>query len=134
MGKLIVVGDRVLISPRSGEQRTQAGLVLPASVAEREKVRSGRVVSVGPGYATANPEYSEGDIWKESENAVRYLPLQAQIGDFAFFLYKDSVEITFEGDTFLIVPHNTILALVRDDADDILKQLGESENFGEAGA
>jgi len=122
MGKLIVVGDRVLISPETGDRRTEAGLVLPASVSQKDKVGSGRVVEVGPGYATANPEFSEGDTWK-NDGAVRYLPLQAETGDFAFFLKKDAVEITFEGSEYLIVPHGAILALVRDDAQDILRSI-----------
>jgi len=129
MGKLIVVGDRVLISPDSGERETRSGLVLPASIAEKENVRSGRVITVGPGYATANPEFSEGDIWKETEKAVRYLPLQAQPGDFAFFLARDSVDITYDEEQYIIVPHNAILALVRDDADDILNQIDKSNDL-----
>ena len=132
MGKLIVVGDRVLISPDTGDRKTEAGLVLPASVAQREKVGSGLVVGVGPGYATANPEFSEGDVWKSDGKAVRYLPLQAEAGDFAFFLRKDAVEIEFEGDEYLILPHSAILALVRNDADDILKSIrGKDGERGE---
>jgi len=129
MGKLIVVGDRVLIAPNSGERETRAGLVLPASVAEKEKVRSGRVVSVGPGYATPNPEFSEGDIWKQNEQAVRYLPLQARAGDVAFFLARDAVDITYEETSYVIVQHNTILALVREDGDDILSEIENADDI-----
>jgi len=120
MGELIMVGDRVLIAPDEGERKTNAGLVLPASVAEQERVRSGRVVSIGPGYVTPNPEFTEGEPWSQQRQAVRYLPLQAQAGDHAFFLRKEAIEIEFEGDPFLIVPHGAILALHRNDADDIL--------------
>ena len=129
MGKLIVVGDRVLIAPNSGERETRAGLVLPASVAEKEKVRSGRVVSVGPGYATANPEFSEGDIWKQNEQAVRYLPLQARAGDVAFFLARDAVDITYEETSYVIVQHNAILALVREDGNDILSEIENADDI-----
>lgn len=124
MSELIMVGDRILISPDEGERQTEAGLLLPASVAEREKVWSGRVVSVGPGYVTANPEFSEGETWKPTGEAIRYLPLQARPGDLAFFLKKESVEITYEGKGYLIVQHGSILALLREDADDILDNLG----------
>ena len=129
MGELIMVGDRVLIAPDEGERKTDAGLVLPASVAEKERVRSGRVVSIGPGYVTPNPEFSEGEPWSQSREAVRYLPLQAQQGDYAFFLRKEAIEIQFEGDTFLIVPHGAILALHRADADDILENLGNLDDL-----
>lgn len=128
MGELIMVGDRVLIAPEDGERRTHAGLVLPASVAEKEKVRGGRVVSIGPGYVTPNPEFSETETWSQHRDAVRYLPLQARPGDYAFFLRKEAIEIEFEGDSFLILPHGAILALHRSDADDILDNLGSFED------
>jgi co-chaperonin GroES (HSP10) len=115
MSELIVVGDRVLIEPQVGEQETDSGLLLPASVAEQENVRSGRVVKTGPGYLTQNPEYSETETWKESETPVRYLPLQAQPGDHAFFVRKEAVEIRYEDTKYLIVPHAAILALIRED-------------------
>ena len=38
MRELIMVGDRVLVSPDQGERKTSSGLVLPASVAEKERV------------------------------------------------------------------------------------------------
>ncbi len=116
MPELIVVGDRVLIEPRAGEQRTDSGLLLPASVAEQENVRVGRVVRTGPGYLTANPEYSEGETWKEAA-PVRYLPLQAQPSDTAFFLKEKAVELRYQEARYLIVPHAAILALVRGDAE-----------------
>ncbi len=129
MSELIVIGDRVLISPFDGERQTEAGLVLPASVAEREKVRSGRVVSVGPGYVTPNPEFTEGETWKPTGQAVRYLPLQARPGDIAYFLIKESIEITYEKNEYLIVSHGAILALVRDDSDDILENIANSDDL-----
>ena len=131
MGELIMVGDRVLISPDEGERTTNAGLVLPASVAEKERVRGGRVVSIGPGYVTPNPEFSETETWDQNRDAVRYLPLQARPGDFAFFLRKEAIEIEFEGDSFLIIPHGAILALHRTDADDILGNLGNLSNLSD---
>ncbi len=123
MPELILVGDRVLIEPEEGEQQTEAGLVLPASVAEREKVRSGRVVRVGPGYLTPNPDYSEGEPWTQPKQAVRYLPLQARPGDFAFFLRNEALEVTYEQKKYLIVHHAAILALVRPDPEDILDKI-----------
>jgi co-chaperonin GroES (HSP10) len=114
MKELIVVGDRVLIEPRVGEQETESGLVLPASVAEQENVRSGRVVSTGPGYLTQNPEYSETETWKESETPVRYLPLQAEPGDYAFFLRQEAIRLRYKETDYLIVPHSAILALIRE--------------------
>jgi co-chaperonin GroES (HSP10) len=114
MADLIVVGDRVLIQPETGEEKTDAGLVVPASVSDQENVQSGRVVKTGPGYLTQNPEYSENESWKESAEPVRYLPLQANPGDHAFFLRNEAIDLRYEDTHYLIVPHKAILALVRD--------------------
>jgi chaperonin GroES len=129
MGELIMVGDRVLIAAEDGERKTSAGLVLPASVAEKERVRGGRVVSIGPGYVTPNPEFSEGEMWSQNREAIRYLPLQARPGDYAFFLRKEAIEIDFEGRSYLIIPHGAILALHRTHAEDILENLGDLDDI-----
>lgn len=113
MSELIVVGDRVLIEPQAGEQKTDSGLVLPASVTEQGNVRGGRVVKTGPGYLTSNPEYSESETWKEG-TPVRYLPLQAEPGDYAFFVREKAIELRYEDTDYLIVPHQAILALLRE--------------------
>ena len=126
-----MVGDRVLVSPDEGERTTTAGLVLPASVAEKERIQGGRVVSIGPGYVIPNPEFSESETWIQNRDAVRYLPLQARPGDYAFFIRKEAVEIEFEKSTYLIISHGAILALHRSDADDILDNLGSLDDLEE---
>ncbi|MFN3595829.1 MAG: co-chaperone GroES [Rubricoccaceae bacterium] len=113
LSSLIVVGDRVLIRPDDDEQTTGAGLLLPASVRARERVQGGRIVRVGPGHLIPNPDYSDAEPWAPPREAVRYLPLQAQAGDYALFLRKEAVELTFGGEELLIVPHGALLALVR---------------------
>ena len=123
MPELIIIGDRVLIEPEEGEQQTESGLVLPASVAEREQVGSGRVARVGPGHLIPNPEYTEGEPWAGQKEAVRYLPLQAQPGDYALFLRKEALTLTYAKKNYLILPHNAILALIRPDPDDLLNAI-----------
>ena len=46
---IIVVGDRILIRPDTGEKKSPSGLYLPPSVVEKQDVRGGVVVEVGPG-------------------------------------------------------------------------------------
>ncbi len=123
MNELILVGDRVLVLPDDGERQTKTGLYLPATVIERDRVGSGHVIRLGPGYILPNPEYTEDEPWAAERKAVRYLPLQARSGDYAFYLRKDAVEITFEGKNYIIIPHHAILALVRSDAGDILNKI-----------
>lgn len=111
--KFIVVGDRVLIKPESEESKTASGLYLPPGVTEKEKIQSGYVIKVGPGYATANPPDEEP--WKSAEEKVKYIPLQAKEGDLAIFLRKEAFEIEFDKEKYLIVPHSAILLLIRND-------------------
>lgn len=128
MSELIIVGDRVLVEQHDGEQLTHSGLYLPATVTEKEKVGTGKVVRVGPGHLMPNPDYNEGDPVTRLTESVRYLPLQAQPGDFAFYLRKESIEINYQEKTYIIVPHNAILALVRSDGNvlqDLEDLLGE---------
>ncbi len=128
-GELIIVGDRVLIEPEEGERQTKTGLYLPATVVEHERVGTGRVIKVGPGYLMPNPEYSESEPWAPNREAVRYLPLQAQPGDYAFFLKKDAIELTYENRNYVIIPHNAILALVRPSAEDLLEKLEKLDDL-----
>ncbi len=129
MDEIIIIGDRVLIEPEGGEKQTKSGLYLPATVVDRERVSIGTIVRVGPGYIMPNPEFSDDEPWKPSHNAVRYLPLQAQIGDMAFFLRKEMIEVTFREKDYVIVPHSAILALVRPSANDILGDIEDIDNL-----
>lgn len=111
--RFIVVGDRVLVKPQEESSRTSSGLYLPAGVAEKERVQSGYVIKVGPGYATSSE--IDDEPWKESANKVKYIPLQAREGDLAIFLRKEAVEIEFDKEKYLIVPQSAILLLIRNE-------------------
>lgn len=115
--RLIVVGDRVLIQPEEGEDRTKVGLYLPQTAMDNQAVQGGKVVATGPGNAVSAPTELSDEPWKiggESGQA-RYVPLQARIGDYAIFFRRAAVEITFEGERYLVVPQAAILTLVRDE-------------------
>ena len=122
MGELILVGDRVLIQPLDGEQTTQSGLILPATATERERVQTGRVIQVGPGYLMPNPRYTE-EPWTQVKESIRFLPMQAERGDLAYFLRKEAFEFTYQGKVYLVVHHHAILALIRPDEKDVLQSL-----------
>ena len=111
--KFIVVGDRVLIRPQEDANKTNSGLYLPVGVSEKEKIQSGYVIKVGPGYATS--AQNEDELWKGKDDQVKYIPLQAKNGDLAIFLRKEAFEIEFEKEKFLIVPNSAILLLIRND-------------------
>ena len=122
--RLIVVGDRVLIQPEEGEDRTNLGLYLPASAVDSQAVQGGTVVARGPGNPVGAPTEIDDEPWKEGSSSPRYVPVQARIGDYAIFFRKAAVEITFEGKRYLVVPQQAILTLVReeDEQDETLLQ------------
>jgi len=112
--EIILVGDRVLIVPDVGEERSNVGLYLPKWAVERESVQGGTIVETGPGLPLPSPGDIEEEPWKHSEPKTSYVPLQAQVGDYAIFLRKAAVEIKLEGDTYLIVPQAALLVLIRE--------------------
>jgi co-chaperonin GroES (HSP10) len=113
--QVLVVGDRVLIRPDTGETKSPAGLYLPPSVIEKQEVRGGIVVEVGPGIPLGSPDTSFDEPWKDKRSDVKYIPTQAEIGDYALFLGKASIEIKIENKDYLIVSQSAILILIRDD-------------------
>jgi co-chaperonin GroES (HSP10) len=112
--RLIVVGDRVLITPEEGEERTTVGLYLPPTAMDHQAVQSGRIIATGPGTALPEPTQMDDEPWRiQSSRETRYVPMQAQVGDYALFFRKAAVEITFESKRYLVVPQAAILVLVR---------------------
>ncbi len=111
--KLIVVGDRVLIAPEEGEERTTVGLYLPPTAVDHQAVQGGRIIATGPGTPLSEPAALDDEPWKLSSQETRYIPMQARVGDYALFFRKAAVEITFEGKRYLVVPQAAILVLVR---------------------
>ena len=111
---LIVVGDRVLIKPKKQSEKTNSGLFLPPGVQEKEKIQTGFVIKVGPGYPLPLP-VDEDDIWKGKEEQTKYLPLQVQEGDLAIFLQKGAIEVIYESEKYYIVTQASILMLEREE-------------------
>lgn len=116
--RFIVVGDRVLVRPEEDSTKTASGLYLPPGVSEKEKIQSGFIIKVGPGYPTASN--IDEEPWKESKEKVKYIPLQAKEGDLAIFLRKEAYEIEFEKEKLLIIPQSAVLLLIRNDILDMI--------------
>jgi co-chaperonin GroES (HSP10) len=93
--KLIVVGDRLLVRPEEGEERTGSGLYLPQTAVSARQAQGGWVVAVGPGIPVPEP-VEIGEFPQDDEHTPRYLRLQAQEGDYCVFLKKAAVEINYD--------------------------------------
>ncbi len=115
LDKFMMIGDRVLIKPKSPQDKTKSGLYLPPGVQEKEKIQLGYVVKVGPGYPI--PAINDVDEpWKDKSSDVKYVPLQLKEGDLAIYLQKSCYEIEFKNEKYVIVPHAAILMIIRDDS------------------
>ena len=111
---LIVVGDRVLISPEEGEDRTRVGLYLPATAVDTQQVQSGIIVAIGPGEPVADLSSFDDEPWKSERREGRKSTMQARVGDHAIFFRKAAVEITYGEKKYLVVPQAAILVLLRE--------------------
>ena len=88
------LGDRVIVEPKSAEQTTASGIVLPDTA--QEKPQSGTVVSVGPGKTT-----DDGKV----------VPLTVKEGDVVIYAKYGGTELKVNGSEFLIVRESDILAV-----------------------
>ncbi|MCD4773537.1 MAG: co-chaperone GroES family protein [Bacteroidales bacterium] len=114
LDKLLVVGDRVLIKPKTMSNRSKGGLFLPPGYKEKEEIRMGYVMKCGPGYPIPLPSENDKEPW-ESKEKTNYVALQAQEGDLAIFMQKGAIEIVYNNEKYFIVPQHSILLLERDE-------------------
>ena len=113
--QLLLVGDRVLITPEEGDDRTRVGLYLPASAVDTQQVQGGLIVAVGPGDSVPDLSAFDDEPWKAGRGEYRRSAMQAWVGDHAMFFREAAVESTFEEKRYVVVPQGAILVLVRDD-------------------
>ncbi|MDN5203455.1 co-chaperone GroES family protein [Fulvivirgaceae bacterium BMA10] len=111
---IIIVGDRVLIKPKKMSEKTSTGLYLPPGVQEKEKIQSGYVIKAGPGYPIPIAT-EEDEPWKEKDEKLKYVPLQAKEGDLAIFLQNGAYEVMYKGEKYFIVSQSSILMLEREE-------------------
>ena len=110
--KLIVIGDRILIKPKTPQLKTKSGLYLPPGVNENEKAQIGYVLKVGPGYPI--PSINDTDEpWKTvQKNQNMYLcSLRKEI---RLFIFRVTPEIEFNKEKYIVVPQSVLL-LLRDE-------------------
>ena len=88
------VADRILIKMEEGEETTKSGIILSASA--KEKPQIAKVIAVGPG----------GNI--DGTNVEMYIKEGQQV----IVSKYSGTEVKYEGEEYLIVKQNDILAIV----------------------
>ncbi|MEI7523602.1 MAG: co-chaperone GroES family protein [Mariniphaga sp.] len=112
--KIVMIGDKVLIKPKNPNLQTSSGLYLPTTAVEKESIQAGYIIKVGPGFPIPTMN-DEDESWKERQEPVRYIPLQAKIGDLAVYLSKSGYDVEFKGEKFIILSHSAIVMIVREE-------------------
>jgi len=88
------LGDRVLIKPSKGEEKTKSGIVLPDSA--QDKPTEGEVIVVGPGKKT-----DEGKL----------IPVDVKKGDIVIYTGYSGTKYKMSGEEYLLISESDILAI-----------------------
>lgn len=94
--KIQPLSDKVLVKPLDAEAVTASGIVLPQTV--EEKPMQGKVIAVGPG--------------KLSEEGKR-MPMSVKAGDTILFTKYSPDEVEVDGEDYLVIEEEKILAVVK---------------------
>ena len=89
------LGDKILVKRLDAEEVTKGGIVLPDSA--KEKPKEGRVIEVGPG--------------KVLDDGSRGA-LQIKKGDRVLFTSYAGTEIKVDGEEYLVMSEEDVLAVV----------------------
>lgn len=93
--KLKPLNDKVLVKRLEAEEVTKGGIVLPDSA--KEKPKEGKVVALG-----------DGKLLDDGKRA----PFQVQVGERVLFSSYAGTDVKVEGEEYLILSEDDILAVV----------------------
>ncbi len=89
------LSDRVLVQRVEAEEKTAGGILLPESA--KEKPKEGRVIAVG-----------EGKLLESGDRSK----ITVKVGDRVLFSSYAGTEIKYQGEEYLIMGENDLLAII----------------------
>jgi chaperonin GroES len=95
MAMLKPISDRVVVRPKSAEEMTKSGIILPDTAKERPQ--EGEVMAVGTGRIM-----DDGTV----------VPLAVKVGDTVLFSKYGGTEIKIGGEEYIILREDDILAIL----------------------
>jgi len=96
-GKIIPLGDRVLLKPGSKEdKKSPSGIIIP-DTADKDRPEQGEVIAAGPG--------------KLLDNGAR-APMSVKVGDRVMFKKYSPDEIKVDDEEYLVISEGDILAIL----------------------
>ena len=93
--KLVPLGDRVVLKQVEAEETTKSGLILTTSA--QEKPQEAEVIAVGPGGMVDGKE----------------VKMEVAVGDQVIYSKYAGTEVKLDGEEYIIVKQNDILAIVK---------------------
>ncbi|SHK58739.1 co-chaperone GroES [Hespellia stercorisuis] len=93
--KLVPLGDKIVLKQLEAEETTKSGIVLPGQA--QEKPQEAEVIAVGPGGNVDGKEVT----------------MQVSTGDKVIYSKYAGTEVELDGEEFIIVKQNDILAIVK---------------------
>ena len=93
--KLVPLGDRVVLKQLDAEETTKSGIVLPGQA--QEKPQQAEIVAVGPGGMVDGKE----------------IKMEVKVGDKVIYSKYAGTEVKLDGEEYIIVKQNDILAVVK---------------------
>ena len=93
--KVVPLNDKIVVKRLEAEEKTAGGIVLPDSA--KEKPRQGKVLSLG-----------DGKLLETGKRAV----FQVKEGDKVLFSSYAGNEVTVDGEEYLIMSEDDILAVM----------------------
>ena len=90
------LGNRVLIKMKEGEEKTKSGIILSGSAQEKPQIAE--VIEVGP-----------GELVKEGNERSK---MEVKKGDNIIISEYAGTKVKFEGQEYIIVKQDDILAIV----------------------
>ena len=94
--KLTPIGGNILVKPVSGDKTSASGIVLPETV-DKEKPQKGEIIALGTGRIAPDG---------------KKVPFSVKVGDIVVFKKYSPDEIEVDGEEFLIMDEDSILAVV----------------------
>ena len=92
--KLVPLGDKIVLKQLEAEETTKSGIVLPGQT--KEKPQEAEVIAVGPGGVVDGKE----------------VVMQVKVGDKVIYSKYAGTDVELEGEKYIIVKQNDILAIV----------------------
>ena len=93
--KLVPLGDRVVLKQLVAEETTKSGIVLPGQA--QEKPQQAEVIAVGSGGVVDGKE----------------VKMEVAVGDQVIYSKYAGTEVKLDGEEYIIVKQNDILAVVK---------------------